>query len=85
MSTSDRAIRRRLPARYAHFLMPLILSIMMSCIVSAIATLKAVGVNGFIHEWPSAWAVSWLIAFPSLLMLLPVVRRIVGALVEPAA
>jgi hypothetical protein len=31
-----------------------------------------------------AWGLSWLIAFPVLLLILPLVRRIVAALVEPA-
>jgi len=32
----------------------------------------------------SAWMASWLVAFPTLLVVLPVVRRIVAALVQPA-
>lgn len=34
--------------------------------------------------WMGAWGVSWLVAFPALLLLLPVVRRIVALVVEPA-
>jgi hypothetical protein len=30
-----------------------------------------------------AWGASWLVAFPSLLIVMPVVRRIVAAIVEP--
>ncbi|WP_431514440.1 DUF2798 domain-containing protein [Variovorax sp. DAIF25] len=74
---------RKLPARCAGIVMPLLLSVFMSCIVAGIATLKSVG---FSEEWPrmwmGAWAVSWLAAFPSLLVLLPVVRRIVAATVQ---
>lgn len=76
---------KRLPARYATLLLPLILSILMSGLVSLIATLHGVGaVEGFLGIWLGAWRVSWLIAFPSLLVVLPIVRRIVGLLVEPA-
>jgi hypothetical protein len=32
--------------------------------------------------WPTAWALSWLVAFPTLLMVLPLVRRIVALVVE---
>ncbi|WP_376741448.1 DUF2798 domain-containing protein [Sinorhizobium psoraleae] len=35
--------------------------------------------------WPHAWGASWAIAFPSLMLVLPVVRRIVGAIVEQRA
>ena len=34
---------RKLPARYAGFVMPLLLSILMTCIVSLISTFKGVG------------------------------------------
>jgi hypothetical protein len=77
--------RRRLPARAAGILMPLILSVMMTFIVSAIATLRSVGLTPDVHwVWLGAWGMSWLVAFPTLLLVLPLVRRIVGRLVEPA-
>ena len=78
---------RRLPARYAAVLMPCILSIMMTCVVSFIATLKAVGfhdgIQGLITLWLGAWPLSWLIAFPTLLLVMPVVRRVVALIVLP--
>ena len=74
--------RKRLPQRYAPFLMPLVLSVFMSAIVSAVATAASVGVGpDFVVSWPSAWGASWIVAFPSLLLLLPVVRRIVAWMV----
>jgi hypothetical protein len=77
---------RRLPARYGAIVMPLVLSIMMTAIVSFIATVKTLGiVENIVALWLSAWVVSWLIAFPTLLVVLPVVRRIVSLLVEPAS
>ncbi|MBM0103355.1 DUF2798 domain-containing protein [Steroidobacter sp. S1-65] len=63
--------------------MPLLLSILMTCIVSAISTLRGVGfVPNFLHVWLSAWLISWLVAFPTLLLVLPVVRRATAALVR---
>ncbi|WP_411970259.1 DUF2798 domain-containing protein [Mesorhizobium sp. BH1-1-4] len=32
----------------------------------------------------TAWGLSWLVAFPTLILVLPMVRRIVGVLCEPA-
>ncbi len=86
--TDTSAPRRRgkLPARYAGIVMPLVLSIIMTFVVSAISTLKSLGPTpAFLATWPSAWALSWLVAFPTLLAVLPLVRRIVGLLVEPPA
>src|SRR5665648_512544 len=76
---------KRLPARYGALLLPLTLSLLMSGVVSFIATLKSVGmVSNIAGLWLGAWQVSFLIAFPTLLVVLPLVRRIVALLVEPA-
>lgn len=76
--------RRKLHPRHAAWLMPLILSIFMSCIVSGVATLRGVGWrDDFFSLWISAWGLSWAIAFPTLLLVLPVVRKLVGLMVAP--
>ncbi|GAB2909535.1 DUF2798 domain-containing protein [Rheinheimera gaetbuli] len=57
-------------------LMPFILSILMTCVISFVSIIKALGLDGFsIAGWLSAWLWSWGIAFPTLLILLPLVRR----------
>ena len=85
MSNYDPARRRKLPARYASIVMPLILSMLMTLVVSLIATAKSLG---FAHpqlasNWMSSWVVSWVVAFPVLLMLLPIVRRMVAFVCHP--
>jgi hypothetical protein len=78
-------LRHSLPARAAAWLMPLVLSLLMTFVVSAIATLRALGPGPqFVAEWPGAWMISWVVAFPILLLVLPLVRRIVAWLVAPA-
>lgn len=77
---------KKLPARYASLIMPLVLSVLMTFVVSAISTLKSLGPTpDFIATWPAAWALSWLVAFPTLLVILPLVRRIVALIVAPSA
>ncbi|MFZ5732286.1 MAG: DUF2798 domain-containing protein [Pseudomonadota bacterium] len=85
MTTSEPVrARRRLPARYAAVLLPLVLSVIMTFVVSGISTLKVLGPNlKFLAAWPVAWALSWIVAFPTVLVVLPLTRRIVAALVEP--
>ena len=74
---------RKLPARYAGIVMPLLLSIFMTCVISLISTLRSVGPHpGFVPLWLSAWALSWMIGFPTLLVVLPLVRRATRFLVE---
>jgi hypothetical protein len=73
----------KLPARYASVVMPLVLSILMTFIVSAISTLRSVGLApDFFELWISAWGLSWLVAFPALLAVLPLVRKITAAVVR---
>lgn len=78
--------RGKLPARYAALVMPLVLSVLMTFVVSAISTLKSLGPTpAFLATWPVAWGLSWLVAYPTLLAVLPLVRRIVALLVHPPA
>ncbi|MET4245350.1 DUF2798 domain-containing protein [Bradyrhizobium sp. RT10b] len=77
---------RKLPPSYGRLVTPLVLSIFMSGIVSAVVTVKGLGLGpGFLTNWLSAWFASCLIAFPSLMLILPIVRRIVSTIVEPSA
>ncbi|ABM24435.1 MULTISPECIES: DUF2798 domain-containing protein [Shewanella] len=73
----------KLPAKYATVVMPFFLSILMSCIVSGISTFNGVGASPqFIELWLGAWLISWIVAFPTLLMVLPLVRKLTAAFVE---
>lgn len=74
---------RKLPARYAALVMPFLLSILMTFIVSMISTLRSVGlVDHFLSIWMGSWALSWVVAFPTLLLVLPLVRRMTAMLVD---
>jgi len=69
----------RLPARFAPLILALLLSVVMTMVVSAVSTLRGVGLtDAFLRVWLSAWGLSWLIAFPTLLLILPIMRRLTG-------
>ncbi|MCI4662957.1 MAG: DUF2798 domain-containing protein [Neomegalonema sp.] len=72
-----------IPRRYEQVVFGLVLSGLMSCIVSGVATLRALGlVDGFFGLWMSAWLTSWAVAFPVVLVVAPLTRRIVHRLVR---
>ena len=72
-----------MPARFAPILFGFILSAMMSFLVAGIATFRNFGlIDGFPTLWLSAWLPSWMIAFPVVLVVAPVARRLVGLLVK---
>lgn len=77
------APRRKLHPRYARILTPLAISVLMTLVVSGVATAANLGFGrDFLMAWPKAWGLSWLAAFPTLLFVLPLVRRLVAWLVE---
>ncbi|MGO4914138.1 DUF2798 domain-containing protein [Pseudogemmobacter sp. W21_MBD1_M6] len=72
-----------IPQRFAPVVFGLILSGMMSFIVSGIATIRATGlIDGLPALWVGAWIVSWAVAFPTVLVVAPVTRRVVARLVR---
>lgn len=75
---------RRLPARYSLPLTGFILSGIMTLIISGISMTMALGVSRLaLGAWPLAWISSWIIAFPTVLVVLPIVRRLVARIVAP--
>jgi hypothetical protein len=81
---SDKPRRpRKLPATYHGIVLPLILSFLMTCVVSLISTWRSIGlVDGMVRVWLGAWALSWIVAFPLLLVALPVARALTRWWVE---
>lgn len=77
---------RKLPPKAQAIVFPLILTLLMSGVVSSIATLRAIGLEpGLVPRVLQAWALSYAIAFPTALLVMPFVRRIVAAVVETPA
>ena len=79
--TTDRELaapkRRKLPARYYALVLPLVLSAVMTCVVSLISTWRSVGlIEGFVRLWLGAWGLSWIVAFPLLLVAMPLARAV---------
>lgn len=75
-----------MPPRFAPFLFGFVLSALMSFIVSGIATFRNAGlVDEFLALWVNAWLPSWIIAFPTVLIMAPMARRLVGMLVKSPA
>lgn len=65
--------------------MPVLLSIFMSGLVSLVVTMKMhEAADSLLMSWLNAWLSSWIIAYPSLLIVLPLVKRIVTLITHPA-
>ncbi|MBP6120812.1 MULTISPECIES: DUF2798 domain-containing protein [Providencia] len=73
----------KFPARAMIFLVPFFLSLVMSGIVALISTIRALGfTSDVLTPWLSSWGLSWMIAFPTVLFVLPIARRVSLMLVK---
>jgi len=72
-----------IPAKFAPLLFSFCLSIVMSCVVSGVATFNATGLaDGFLALWGTAWYKSWIVAFPTIMVVAPLTRRFVAKLTK---
>ena len=72
--------------RFAPVLFGFVLSALMSFIVSGVATLLNAGPGvEFVSLWLGAWLASWFVAFPTVLFVAPLARRLVGTLIKSPA
>ncbi|MAM87866.1 MAG: hypothetical protein CME36_11230 [unclassified Hahellaceae] len=69
----------RLPVRFAPILFSALLSAVMVCIVSAFVLIVAQGVHpGLPAQWLKSCLTTWPIAFPTVAVVAPWVRGLVG-------
>lgn len=69
--------------KYEPYLFGFFLSGMMSALVSAVAILRTAGmVDGFGGIWFTAWVSSWAVAFPAVLVVAPIARKMVRRLIK---
>ncbi|MGL5908625.1 MAG: DUF2798 domain-containing protein [Phycicoccus sp.] len=86
MRHTDLPPRRRLPARSAPVVFAALLSALMTVVASGISTVRGLGPDGFTASaWLQAFASSWPVAFPTVLVVAPVVRRLVARIVAPSS
>ncbi len=67
-----------IPARYAPLLFSALLSAIMVCIVSAFVLLISGGLaQSFLENWVKSCLTTWPVAFPTVAVVAPLVRRLV--------
>ena len=73
-----------IPRRFEPVVFGLVLSGLMLLIVSGVATLRVAGLTpAFPTQWLGAWLPSWAIAFPAVLIVAPLARRLVARVLRP--
>ena len=73
----------KIPRRYAPLLFGALLSAIMVAFVSAFVLAVNQGVHaGFAWQWAKSCATTWPVAFPTVTLLAPRVRRVVERITE---
>lgn len=74
-----------IPEKFGSILFGAILSSFMSLLVSGVSTFRSIGpASGFLPAWGVNWLVAWLLAFPAVLLLAPLARKLVQRLTAPS-
>lgn len=73
----------KLPQRHAPILLAFFTSLFMSFLMSMIITLVNIGPQpDFLTRWMHAFALAFPVAFPSIILVLPLARKLVARLVD---
>ena len=75
----------RIPARYANLLFGGMMSMIMVSVITGIVVLVTRGLDhGFMSHWLKGFALTWPIAFPTVLVVAPFIQKLVKKLtVQP--
>ncbi len=66
--------------RHAHFIFGILQSGLTSLIASGFGSLPLLGTPEFVPNWLRAWAISWLVMLPVVVLAAPAIRKISHAL-----
>ncbi len=73
-----------IPKKYETIVFAFVMSSLMSFIMSGVITIINIGIPpNFIQLWLKAYGSAFMIAFPTVLFVVPVVRKIVAKLITP--
>jgi hypothetical protein len=66
-----------IPSKYQRFVFAFFMALLMSCLMSFVITLFNVGlVDNVLTIWLKAWAFAFVVAFPAVTLVAPVVAKL---------
>ena len=70
--------------RYEHIAFALIMAGLMSGFMSLVVTTFNIGlIDGLLGKWLQAWSFAFMVGFPAILILSPLVRKLLKVIVRP--
>jgi hypothetical protein len=74
-----------IPSRYSPYVFSFFMSLLMSGVMSFCITLLNLGwVTDVVMLWLKAWSAAFVIAFPTIVLITPLVRRLVTLVIQNA-
>ncbi len=74
-----------IPSRYSPYVFSFFMSLLMSGVMSFCITLLNLGwVTDVVMLWLQAWSAAFVIAFPTIVLITPLVRRLVTLVIQNA-
>ena len=75
----------KIPAKFTPIAFAFFMSMLMAFLMSAVLTLVNLGpVPDFLARWMRAFAIAWSCAFPAVILVAPIARKLVLMLVHTA-
>ena len=72
-----------IPKKYMSFLISFFMALLMSCTMSLVIIIFNVGlIEGFVSIWLKAWGFSFIVAFPTVIVISPIVGKLVNLVIE---
>lgn len=74
---------KKLSSRYHKYALPIGTSFFMTFLVTGVATWRVLGWDRTMFKmWLSSWMIAWVIAAPTMFVMMPVVRRALSHIIE---
>ncbi|MBU1437236.1 MAG: DUF2798 domain-containing protein [Gammaproteobacteria bacterium] len=71
--------------KYQSVVFAFFMALLMSCLMSLVITVHNIGlVPNILYIWLDAWAFAFVVAFPAVMLVAPVVRKLVVKLIRQA-
>jgi hypothetical protein len=72
-----------IPKKYTTYVFSFFMALLMSCTMSLVISIFNVGlIEGIVSIWLKGWGFSFIVAFPTVIVVSPIVRKLVNLVIE---
>ncbi len=72
-----------IPQKYTQYVFSFFMALLMSCLMSLVISIYNIGlVDDIVSIWLKAWVFAFFVAFPTVIIVSPLVKKLVGLVVD---